>query len=143
MTVRAKPHPSLLLVLVPIAVTAVAVYVVAGAGQHSPAAYRESGICSYALLLCRRFCFGPLGRTVERLALHCTGEGRSRWRASSAFWRSPVFTRCGSRPARTVVESRVVTWDRALSYLDMVAVFSAIAGFVRGGAARISRVPSR
>ncbi|MGN7751500.1 Ti-type conjugative transfer system protein TraG [Sinorhizobium sp. 22678] len=143
MTVRAKPHPSLLLVLVPIAVTAVAVYVV---GWRWPTlAGGLSGKAEYWFLRASpvpALLFGPLAgllsvwalplhrrRPVAMASLVC-------FLAVAGFYALREFGRLAPS-----VESRVVTWDRALSYLDMVAVFSAIAGFVAAAvAARISTV---
>ncbi|MEK1932704.1 MAG: Ti-type conjugative transfer system protein TraG [Pararhizobium sp.] len=143
MALSAKPHPSLLLVLVPIIVTAVAIYVVgwrwttlatglSGKPQYwflraSPLPALLFGpltglLCVWALPLHRR-------RPVAMAALAC-------FLAVAGFYGLREFGRLAPS-----VQSGAVTWDKALSYVDMVAVLSAVAGFMAVAvAARISTV---
>lgn len=142
MPLKAKPHPSLL-VLVPIAITAFAVYVV---GWRWPAlAAGLSGKAGYWFLRSSplaAFLFGPLAgllavwalplhrrRPVAMASLVC-------FLAVAGFYGLREFGRLAPS-----VEAGAVTWDRALSYLDMVAVIGAVAGFMAVAvAARISTV---
>jgi type IV secretion system protein VirD4 len=143
MALKAKPHPSLLLVLVPIAVTAFAAYVVGwrwpalAAGLTGKAEYwflRASPIpallfCPFAGLLA--VCVLPLHRrkpvAVASLACFLTAAG---------FYALREFGRLFPS-----VESGALSWDRALSYLDMVAVVGAVVGFMAVAvSARISTV---
>ncbi|TPN80999.1 Ti-type conjugative transfer system protein TraG [Mesorhizobium sp. CU2] len=143
MTAQAKPHPSLLLVLLPIAITAFAVYVVGwrwpdmAAGMSgkteywflraSPVPALLSGplaglLAVWALPLHRR-------RPVAMASLVC-------FLAVAGFYALREFGRLAPS-----VESGAVSWDQALSYLDMVAVIGAVAGFMAVAvAARISTV---
>ncbi|WVT75515.1 Ti-type conjugative transfer system protein TraG (plasmid) [Sinorhizobium chiapasense] len=143
MALKAKPHPSQLLVLVPITVTAFAVYVVGwrwpglAAGMSGKAAYWFLRASPLPALL-----FGPLAgllsvwvlplhrrRPVAMASLVC-------FLAVAGFYALREFGRLAPS-----VENAAVTWDRALSYLDMVAVIGAIAGFMAVAvAARISTV---
>ncbi|MBW9064635.1 Ti-type conjugative transfer system protein TraG [Rhizobium herbae] len=143
MALRAKLHPSLLLVLVPIAVTAFAVYAV---GWRWPAlAGSLSGKTAYWFLRASpvpALLFGPLAgllsvwalplhrrRPVAMASLVC-------FLAVVGFYGLREFGRLAPS-----VDGGAVTWDRALSYLDMVAVIGAVAGFmVVAVAARISTV---
>ncbi|ARQ13856.1 conjugal transfer coupling protein TraG 2 (plasmid) [Rhizobium etli] len=143
MGLRGKPHPSLLLVLVPIAVTTITIYVV---GWRWPElAAGMSGKIGYSFLRAAPvppLLFGPLAGllTVWALPLH---RRRPVAMASllcflgvAAFYALREFGRLA--PA---VQARVVPWDRALSYVDMVAVIAAVAGFLAVAvSARISVV---
>ncbi|MBZ9761735.1 Ti-type conjugative transfer system protein TraG [Mesorhizobium sp. CA8] len=143
MTVEAKPHPSLLLVLVPIAISAFAVYVV---GWRWPElAAGMSGKTEYWFLRASpvpALLFGPLAGllAVWALPLH---RRRPVAMASlvcflmvAGFYALREFGRLAPS-----VEGGAVSWDQALSYLDMVAVIGAIAGFMAVAvAARISTV---
>lgn len=132
MDLRGKPHPSLLLVLVPIAITAMTVYIVAwrwpglAAGLSAKTEYWFLRSAPVPTLL-----FGPLAGllTVWALPLH---RRRPVAVASflcflgvAGFYALREFDRLAPW-----VQAGAVTWDRALSYLDMVAVISAVAGFM-------------
>lgn len=143
MTVQAKPHPSLLLVVVPVAVTAFAVYV---AGWRWPElAAGMSGKTEHWFLRASpvpALLFGPLAGlfAVWALPLH---RRRPVAMASlicflvvAGFYALREFGRLAPS-----VQSGAVSWDQALSYLDMVAVIGAVAGFITVAvAARISTV---
>jgi type IV secretion system protein VirD4 len=139
----AKPHPSLLVVLVPIAVTAFVVYVVGWRWQELAAGM--SGKTAYWFLRAApvpALLFGPLAGllSVRALPLH-----RRRPVAMASllcflgvvgFYALREFGRLAPP-----VESGAVSWDRSLSYVDMVAVVGAVAGFMAVAvAARISTV---
>ncbi|MBY5866531.1 Ti-type conjugative transfer system protein TraG [Rhizobium leguminosarum] len=143
MALKGRLHPSLLLVLVPVAVTAVTVYVTGW--RWSALAHGLSGKTEYWFLRVApvpTLLFGPLAGllTVWALPLH-----RRRpiaiaslfcFLAIAGFYALREYGRLAPS-----VESRTVSWDRALSYLDMVAVIGALAGFmVTAVAARISVV---
>ncbi|WFU50202.1 Ti-type conjugative transfer system protein TraG [Sinorhizobium terangae] len=143
MAVKAKLHPSLLLVLVPVAVTAFAVYVI---GWRWPAlAAGLSGKAEYWFLRAAPvppLLFGPLAGllSVWALPLHqrrpVAMASLACFLAVGGFYALREFSRLGP-----FVESEAVTWDRALSYLDMVAVIGAVVGFmVVAISARISTV---
>lgn len=138
-----KPHPSLLLVLVPLTVTAFATYVVGwrwqelAAGMSGKSAYWFLRAAPVPALL-----FGPLAgllsvwalplhrrRPVAMVSLIC-------FLAVTGFYALREFGRLAPS-----VESGAVTWSQALSYLDFVAVIGALAGFMAVAvAARISTV---
>lgn len=86
MALKAKPHPSLLVILFPVAVTAAAVYVVGwrwpglAAGMSGKTAYWFLRAAPVPALL-----FGPLAACWPFGPCHCTGEGQSQWRASPVF----------------------------------------------------------
>ncbi|MBY3238378.1 Ti-type conjugative transfer system protein TraG [Rhizobium laguerreae] len=143
MALKGRLHPSLLLVLMPVAVTTVTVYVTGW--QWSALAHGLSGKTEYWFLRVApvpTLLFGPLAGllTVWALPLH-----RRRpiaiaslfcFLAIAGFYALREYGRLAPS-----VESRTVSWDRALSYLDMVAVIGALAGFmVTAVAARISVV---
>ncbi|MEI3855589.1 MULTISPECIES: Ti-type conjugative transfer system protein TraG [unclassified Ensifer] len=143
MALKSKPHPSLLLILLPVAVTAFAVYVVGwrwsvlAAGLSGKAAYWFLRASPLPPLL-----LGPLAGllTVWALPLHR--------RMPIAMASLVCFLTVASLYAlrefgrlSPSVESGVLSWDRALSYLDMVAVVSAVVGFMAVAvAARVSTV---
>ena len=143
MALKSKPHPSLLLILLPVAVTAFAVYVVGwrwsvlAAGLSGKAAYWFLRASPLPPLL-----LGPLAGllTVWALPLHR--------RMPVAMASLVCFLTVASLYAlrefgrlSPSVESGALSWDRALSYLDMVAVVSAVVGFMAVAvAARVSTV---
>jgi len=145
MTIRAKPHPSLLLILVPITVTAFAAFVVGwrwpelAAGMTGKTQYWFLRATPIPVLL-----FGPLAGllTVWALPLH-----RRRpiamatlicFLSVAGFYGLREFGRLSPS-----VESGAVTWNQALSFIDMVAVVGAVVGFMAAAvSARISTVVS-
>ncbi|UVD59991.1 Ti-type conjugative transfer system protein TraG (plasmid) [Rhizobium sp. Pop5] len=143
MGIRGKTHPSLLLVLAPIAVTTITIYIVGW--RWSELAAGMSGKMEYWFLRAAPvppLLFGPLAGllTVWALPLH---RRRPVAMASllcflgvAAFYALREFSRLAP-----TVQARVVPWDRALSYLDMVAIAATIAGFLAVAvSARISIV---
>lgn len=143
MAVRVKLHPTLLLVLVPVAVTAITAYIVGwrwtglAAGMSGKTEYWFLRAAPLPALL-----FGPLGGllTVWALPLHrrrpIAMTGLVCFLAVVGFYGLREFGRLAPS-----VERGVVTWDYALSYLDAVVVIGALAGFVAVAAsARISTV---
>ncbi len=143
MALRAKPHPSLLLILLPVAVTAFAVYVVGwrwpglAAGMSRKTAYWFLRASPVPALL-----FGPLAGllAVWALPLHrrrpVAMASLACFLTVAGFYALREFGRL-SPP----VESGALSWDRALSYLDMVAVVGAVVGFMAVAvSARISTV---
>jgi type IV secretion system protein VirD4 len=143
MTLKGKPHPSLLLVLVPVAVTAITVYIVGwrwaglAAGMSGKAEYWFQRAAPATTLL-----FGPLAglltiwalpmhrrRPIAMVSLLC-------FLGVAGFYGLREYGRLAPS-----VERGVVTWDYALSYLDMVVVIGALCGFVAMAvSARISTV---
>ncbi|OCP22458.1 MULTISPECIES: Ti-type conjugative transfer system protein TraG [unclassified Ensifer] len=138
-----KQHPSLLLVLVPLTVTAFAAYVVGWRWQEL--ATGMSGKSAYWFLRAApvpALLFGPLAgllsvwalplhrrRPVAMASLMC-------FLAVTGFYALREFGRLAPS-----VESGTVTWSGALSYLDFVAVISALAGFMAVAVgARISTI---
>ncbi|MBB3646671.1 type IV secretory pathway TraG/TraD family ATPase VirD4 [Rhizobium sp. BK619] len=143
MIARGKPHPSLLFVFAPVVVTAIAVYI---AGWRWPGlAAGMPGRMEYWFLRAApvpTLLFGPLAGllTVWTLPLHrrrpVAMTSLLCYLGVSAFYAMREFARLGPS-----VQTGVITWDRALSYLDMVAVIGAVAGFLAVAvAARISVV---
>ena len=143
MTVKAKPHPSLLLVFVPIVVTGFAFYAAnwrwpeLAAGMTGKTQYWFLRASPLPVLL-----FGPLAGllAVWALPLH-----RRRPVAMVSFLCFLLMAGLyGLREfvrLEPSVERGVLTWDQALSFLDMVAVTSAVAGFMAAAvSARISSV---
>ncbi|WP_370360277.1 Ti-type conjugative transfer system protein TraG [Shinella sumterensis] len=141
--IRAKPHPSLLLVLVPIVVSGFAFYVAnwrwpeLATGMAGKTQYWFLRASPAPVLL-----FGPLAGllTVWALPLH-----RRRPIAMVSFICFLLMT--GFYGLREVarlspyVGRGALSWDQALSFLDMVAVASAAAGFMAAAvSARISSV---
>jgi len=140
---RAKPHPSLLLILVPIAVSGFAFYVAnwrwpeLATGMTGKTQYWFLRTSPVPVLL-----FGPLAGllTVWALPLH-----RRRPIAMASF--VCFLLMAGFYGLREIarlspfVERGALTWDQALSFLDMVAVASAALGFMAAAvSARISSV---
>lgn len=143
MALKSKPHPSHLLILLPVAVTAFAVYVVGwrwsvlAAGLSGKAAYwflRASPLLPLLL--------GPLAGllTVWALPLHrrmpVAMASLVCFLTVASLYALREF--CRLSPS---VESGALSWDQALSYLDIVAVVSAVVGFMAVAvAARVSTV---
>jgi type IV secretion system protein VirD4 len=143
MTGKAKPHPSLLLIIVPIVVTSFTFYVAnwrwpeLAAGLIGKTQYWFLRASPLPVLL-----FGPLAGllAVWALPLH-----RRRPVAivsflcfilMAGFYGLREFGRL--EPS---VERGVLSWDRALSFVDMIAVVGAAMGFMAAAvAARISSV---
>lgn len=143
MALRAKPHPSLLLILLPVAVTAAAVHVVGwrwpglAAGMSGKTAYWFLRASPVPALL-----FGPLAGllAVWALPLHrrrpVAMASLACFLTVAGFYALREFGRLSPS-----VESGLLSWDRALSYLDMVAVVGAVVGFMAVAvSARISTV---
>ncbi len=141
--VRAKPHPSLLLILVPIVVSGFAFYVAnwrwpeLATGMTGKTQYWFLRTSPVPILL-----FGPLAGllTVWALPLH-----RRRPIAMASF--VCFLLMAGFYGLREIarlspyVERGALSWDQALSFLDMVAVASAVIGFMAAAvSARISSV---
>ncbi len=141
--VRAKPHPSLLLILVPIVVSGFAFYVAnwrwpeLATGMTGKTLYWFLRTSPVPVLL-----FGPLAGllTVWALPLH-----RRRPIAMASF--ICFLLMAGFYGLREIsrlspyVERGALSWDQALSFLDMVAVTSAAVGFMAAAvSARISSV---
>ncbi|MET3793279.1 Ti-type conjugative transfer system protein TraG [Aquamicrobium terrae] len=143
MGLRTKPHPSQLLVLVPIAVTAFAVYVV---GWRWPALAADlSGKTEYWFLRASplpALLFGPLTGLLAIWALPMHRRRPIAMASLVTFFAVAGFygLREYGRLAPSVA-SGAVSWDEALSYLDMVAVLGAVIGFMLMAiAARITTV---
>ncbi|MBB2842104.1 UNVERIFIED_ORG: type IV secretion system protein VirD4 [Rhizobium etli] len=143
MAVRRKLHPSLLLVLVPIVVTAITLAIIGWRWQALAAGL--SGRTEYWFLRAApapALLLGPAAGllTVWALPLH---QRRPVVMASllcfmgvAGFYALREFGRLA--PA---VEHGIVTWDHALAYLDIVVVIGALTGFmISAVAARISVV---
>ncbi|MBN9052464.1 MAG: Ti-type conjugative transfer system protein TraG, partial [Rhizobiales bacterium] len=143
MMVRAKPHPSLLLILVPIVVSGFAFYVAnwrwpeLATGMTGKTQYWFLRTSPVPVLL-----FGPLAGllTVWALPLH-----RRRPIAMTSF--ICFLLMAGFYGLREItrlspyVERGALSWDQALSFLDMVAVAGAAVGFMAAAvSARISSV---
>jgi len=141
--VRAKPHPSLLLILVPIVVSGFAFYVAnwrwpeLATGMTGKTQYWFLRTSPVPVLL-----FAPLAGllTVWALPLH-----RRRPIAIASF--ICFLLMAGFYGLREIarlspyVERGALSWDQALSFLDMVAVASAAVGFMAAAvSARISSV---
>ncbi|MGV1947733.1 MULTISPECIES: Ti-type conjugative transfer system protein TraG [unclassified Agrobacterium] len=140
---KAKQHPSLLLITIPIAVTGFSFYVAhwrwpeLAAGITGKTQYWFLRASPLPVLL-----FGPLAGllAVWALPLH-----RRRPVALASFL--CFFLVAGFYGMREfgrlqpLVESGVLTWDRAPSFVDMIAVIGAAMGFMAAAvAARISSV---
>jgi type IV secretion system protein VirD4 len=143
MTTMAKPHPSLLLVMVPIVVTAFAVYVV---GWRWPSlAVGMSEKTAYWFLRAEplpAFLLGPLAGllTVWALPLHLRRPiavaSLLSFLIVAGFYGLREFARLSP-----FVKSGLLSWDGALSYLDRIAVGAGIVGFIAVAvSARISTV---
>jgi type IV secretion system protein VirD4 len=139
----AKPHPSLLLVLMPVVVTGFTFYVAnwrwpeLATGMAGKTQYWFLRASPVPVLL-----FGPLAGLVAvwALPLH-----RRRPIAMASFL--CFLLMAGFHGLREIarlspyVESGALSWDGALSFLDMIAVVSAALGFMTAAvSARISSV---
>ena len=143
MTLRTIPHPSLLLVLVPVAVTALTFFVTGWRWQGM--AYGMSPRMAYWFLRAApapNLVFGPLAGLIAvwTLPLHLRRPiavaSLLSFLAVAGFYALREYDRL----APSVV-SGIVTWDAALSYLDAIAVGGAIVGFmIVAVSARISIV---
>jgi len=140
---KAKQHPSLLLMIIPIAVTGFSFYV--AHWRWPELATGITGKTQYWFLRASPvpvLLFGPLAGllAVWALPLH---RRRPVALASflcfllmAGFYGLREFGRL-----QPLVESGVLTWDRALSFVDMIAVVGAAMGFMAAAvAARISSV---
>lgn len=143
MGLRDKPHPSQMLVLVPIAITALAVYV---AGWRWPMlADGLSSKTEYWFLRASplpALLFGPLAGllTTWALPMHrrrpVAMAGLVSFLGVAGFYALREYGRLAPS-----VESGAVSWEQALSYLDIVAVLGAATGFIAVAvAARIATV---
>ncbi|MBB2671358.1 UNVERIFIED_ORG: type IV secretion system protein VirD4 [Rhizobium esperanzae] len=143
MAVRRKLHPSLLLVLVPIVVTAITLAFISWRWQALAAGL--SGRTEYWFLRAApapALLLGPATGllTVWALPLH---QRRPVAMASllcfmgvAGFYALREYSRLAPG-----VEHGIVTWDHALAYLDIVVVIGALTGFmISAVAARISVV---
>jgi type IV secretion system protein VirD4 len=143
MTPIAKPHPSFLLVLVPIVITGFAAYVAAwrwpelATGMTGETQYWFLRASPVPVLL-----LGPLSGllTVWALPLHrrrpIAMASLLSFLAVAGFYGLREFVRLAPS-----VESGAVTWDQALSFLDIVAVMATVVGFMATAvAARIATV---
>ncbi|WP_413990703.1 Ti-type conjugative transfer system protein TraG [Labrys okinawensis] len=143
MALKSKLHPSLLLIFVPAAVTAFAVYVTGWRWQGLTAGL--SGKAEYWFLRAAplpALLFGPLSGllTVWALPIHrrrpIAIASLACFLTVAGFYALREFGRLAP-----FVESGTVTWERALSFLDMVAVLGAVTAFMAVAvAARISTV---
>ena len=143
MVLKGRLHPSLLLVLVPIAVTIITVYITGW--RWTGLAAGMSGKTEYWFLRAApapALLFGPLFGllTVWALPLH----RRRPVAVTSLLCFLAVAGLYGLREYGRLapsVERGVVSWDHALSYLDMVAVIGVLCGFMTVAvSARISTV---
>ncbi|MDX3978612.1 Ti-type conjugative transfer system protein TraG [Shinella sp.] len=143
MTAMAKPHPSLLLVLLPVVVTGFAFYV---ANWRWPdLATGMAGKTQYWFLRASpvpALLFGPLAGLVAvwALPLH-----RRRPIAMASFicflFVMGLYALREIARLSPYVESGALSWEGALSFLDMIAVASAALGFMAAAvSARISSV---
>ncbi|MBB4192988.1 type IV secretion system protein VirD4 [Rhizobium aethiopicum] len=141
MTTRAKLHPSLLLILMPIAIIAFASYLVGWRWQELAAGL--SGKTEYWFLRATpvpALLFGPLAGllTVWALPLHrrkpVAMASLVSFLAVAGFYALREYGRLAPS-----VESGAVSWNQALSYLDVVVVIGVLVGFMAVAvAARIS-----
>ena len=141
MALKSNPRPSLLLVLMPIVVTAISVAVISWRWQALAAGL--SGRTEYWFLRAApapALLLGPAAGllTVWALPLH---QRRPIAIASllcfvsvAGFYALREYGRLAPS-----VERGIVTWDHAITYLDIVVVIGALAGFIISAvAARIS-----
>jgi type IV secretion system protein VirD4 len=143
MTRLSKPRLSLMLVAVPIVVTAFAIYVAGWRWQMLAIAMPEK--MEYWFMRASpvpSLLLGPLAgllsvwtlplhrrRPVAMVSLIC-------FLGAAGYYAVREYVRLAP-----LVESGAVTWDRALSFLDMVAVGACVLGFMAvAAAARISNV---
>lgn len=143
MALKGKLHPSLLLILVPIVVTAITIHI--AGWRWTGLATGMSGKTAYWFLRAAplpALLFGPLAGllTVWALPLH---RRRPIAMVSLLCFLSVVGFYALREYERLApsVERGFVSWDYALSYLDMVVVIGALCGFMAAAAsARISTV---
>lgn len=138
---KAKPHPSLLLIIVPIVVTGFTFYVAHWRWPELAAGI--TGMPQYWFLRASPLpvlLFGPLAGLLAVLALPLHRRRPVALASFLCFLLMAGFY--GLREfgrLQPSVESGVLTWDRALSFVDMIAVIGAAMGFmVAAVAARIS-----
>lgn len=143
MALKGKLHPSLLLVLVPIAVTAITVYIVGwrwtglAAGMSGKTEYWFLRAAPLPALL-----FGPLAGLLAIWALPMHRRRPIAMTSLLCFLSAAGFysLREYGRLAPSV-ERGVVSWNHALSYLDTVVVIGGLCGFMAVAvSARISTV---
>ena len=140
---RAKPHPSVLLIFVPIVVSGFAFYVAnwrwpeLATGMSGKTQYWFLRTSPVPVLL-----FGPLAGLLMVWALPLHRRRPIAMASFVCFLLMASFY--GLREIARLspfVESGALTWDQALSFLDMVAVASAAVGFIAAAvSARISSV---
>ena len=143
MALKGRLHASLLLVFVPIAVTAITVYITGW--RWSALAHGLADKTEYWFLRAApvpALLFGPLAGllAVWALPLHrrrpVAIAGLFCFLVVAGFYALREYGRLVPS-----VERGVVTWDHELSYLDLVAVIGVLAGFMAVAvAARISVV---
>ncbi len=143
MTGKAKPHSSLLLIIVPIVVTGFAFYVAnwrwpeLAIGMTGKTQYWFLRAAPLPVLL-----FGPLSGLLAVWALPLHRRRPVAFVSFLCFLLVAGFY--GLREFGRLepsVERGVLTWDRALSFVDMIAVIGAAMGFMAAAvAARISSV---
>lgn len=140
---KAKRHPSLLLMIVPIVVTGFTFYIAhwrwpeLASGITGKPQYWFLRTSPLPVLL-----FGPLAGllAVWALPLHLRRPVALASFFSFVLMAGFYVLREFGR-LQPLVKSGVLTWDRALSYVDMIAVFGATMGFMAVAvAARISSV---
>jgi len=143
MALKRRLHPSLLLVLVPVAVTAITVYIVDWRWTASTAGV--SGKTEYWFLRAAplpALLFGPLAGLLAVWALPM--HRRRPIAMTSLLCFVAVVGFYGLREYGRLapsVERGVVSWDYSLSYLDMVVVIGTLCGFMAVAvSARISTV---
>ncbi|MFK3690992.1 Ti-type conjugative transfer system protein TraG [Agrobacterium tumefaciens] len=140
---KAKRHPSLLLMIVPIVVTGLTFYI--AHWRWPELASDITGKPQYWFLRASPLpvlLFGPLAglMAVWALPLHLRRPvalaSFFSFVLMAGFYGLREFGRL-----HPLVKSGVLTWDRAMSYVDMIAVFGAAVGFMAVAvAARISSV---
>ncbi len=132
MALKGKMHPSLVLVLVPIAVTAITVYIVGwrwsglAAGMSGKAEYWFLRATPMPMLL-----FGPLAGLLAVWALPMHRRRPVAMTSLLCFLAVVGFYSLREyRRLAPSVQRGVATWNYALSYLDMVVVIGALCGFM-------------
>lgn len=132
MALKGKMHPSLVLVLVPIAVTAITVYIVGwrwsglAAGMSGKAEYWFLRAAPMPMLL-----FGPLAGLLAVWALPMHRRRPVAMTSLLCFLAVVGFYSLREyRRLAPSVQRGVATWNYALSYLDMVVVIGALCGFM-------------
>lgn len=143
MALKGKLHPSLLLVFVPIMVTAITVYIVGW--RWTELAIGMSGKTTYWFLRAAplpALLFGPLAGLLAVWALPMHRRRPIAMVSLLCFLGVVGFYALREyRRLAPSVEHGLASWDDALSYLDMVAVIGTLCGFMAVAAsARISTV---